>query len=257
MSTEQALEWDPVIRALEQQAPVWEPGTAHGYHATTYGWLVGEVVRRVSGKRIGRFFADEVAGPLGLDFWIGLPDSEHARVAPLVTFERPSDPEAAKLYEQFFGPDTLTGRALSAPGGAFAKNGVWNEPATWRAEVPAANAITNARSLARMYAAVVGEVDGVRILDDGQVKLARERQTEGNDRVLFVETAFGLGFMLSSPFSPFGGASAFGHPGAGGSVGFADPDANIGFGYVMNKMQQNLSGDPRTIGLIEAVYAAL
>ena len=259
MSLEEAMAWDPVIRALEQQEPVWEPGTAHGYHATTYGWLVGEVVRRISGKSLGTFFADEVAKPLGLEFWIGLPDSEHGRVAPLITggsFERPSDPEAAKMYDQFMGPESLTGRALSSPGGALA-NDAFNNPTLWRGEVPAANGITNARSLARMYAGLVGEVDGVRILGADQVKLARERQTEGTDRVLYMETAFGLGFMLSSPFSPFGGPSAFGHPGAGGSVGFADPDANIGFGYVMNKMQQNLSGDQRTIGLIDAVYAAL
>jgi CubicO group peptidase (beta-lactamase class C family) len=256
MTLEETLAWDPVVRALAAQKPIWEPGTAHGYHATTYGWLVGEIVRRISGRSVGRFFAEEVAAPLGLELWIGLPEAEQARVAPLVTFQRPKDPEMEKLFNQFFGPDTLTGRALSAPGGSLSGD-VWNRPEVWRAEIPAANAVTNARSLARMYAGLVGEVDGVRVLTPEQVEAARTRQTEGADEVLLVETRFGLGFMLSSPFSPFGGTGAFGHPGAGGSLGFADPEANIGFGYVMNKMQQNLSGDPRTLGLIDAVYRAI
>jgi CubicO group peptidase (beta-lactamase class C family) len=214
-------------------------------------------VRRISGKSLGTFFADEVAAPLGLDFWIGLPTSEFERVSPIVAFDRPTDPEAEKMFQQFFGPDSITGRALSAPGGALGRDGIFNTPEMWRAEVPAANGITNARSLARMYASLVGEVDGVRLLTADQMEAARTCQTEGNDRILFFETRFGLGFMLSSPFSPFGGPKAFGHPGAGGSVGFADPDAQLGFGYVMNKMQQNLSGDPRTIGLIDASYAAI
>ena len=114
MTEDEAFAWEPVIRALERQKPIWEPGTAHGYHATTYGWLVGEVVKRISGKSLGTFFAEEVAAPLGLEFWIGLPESEYGRVAPLITFEPPTDPEALEMYEQFFGPDSITGRALSA-----------------------------------------------------------------------------------------------------------------------------------------------
>src|SRR5205823_2989267 len=116
LTVDQVLAWDPIVAALAAQKPIWEPGTAHGYHALTYGWLVGEVIRRVSGRSIGRFFADEVAGPLGLEFWIGLPAEQERRVAPLVTLSRPEDPEAAKMFEQFFGPDTLTGRALNLSG---------------------------------------------------------------------------------------------------------------------------------------------
>lgn len=257
MSFEDACAWEPVIRALEVQRPVWEPGTAHGYHAVTYGYLVGEVVRRISGKSLGTFFADEVAAPLGLEFWIGLPDEQHPRVAPLVTFEPPKDQKSQELMRQFLGPDSLLGRALGAPGGAFADTQVYNRPELWAAEVPAANGITNARSLARMYAACVGEIDGVRLLGEEQVKRATIPQTEGNDRILFFETKFGLGFMLSSAFSPYGGPRGFGHAGAGGSVGFADPEHQIGFGYVMNKMQQNLSGDPRTLALINETYKAI
>ena len=254
VTLDEALGWEPVIRALEVQEPLWEPGTAHGYHALTYGWLVGEVVRRISGMSLGRFFAKEIAEPLGLEFWIGLPKEQQKRCSRLVTMGTPSG-EAAKAYEMFFGPDTLTGKALSL-GGAF-EGDVYNEPRLRAAEVPAANGVTNARSLARFYAALIGEVDGVRILSKQQADLARETQTSGADRVLYAETTFGLGYMTTGPFSPYGGPQCFGHAGAGGSLGFADPQNGFGFGYVMNKMQANLSGDPRTIGLTRAVYEAI
>jgi CubicO group peptidase (beta-lactamase class C family) len=261
MTLEEVLAWDPVIRALEAQAPVWEPGTQHGYHATTYGWLVGEVVRRISGKSLGRFFADEVAGPLGLEFWIGLPDEQQARVAPLQMFDRPSDPELSRLMDQFMGPDTMMGKALSAPGGALsAGSGVYNDPRFRAAEIPAAGGVTNARSLARMYAAVSGVVEGgpaEPLLTPDQVAAASETLTSGPDAVLMMESTIGLGFMTASLFSPYGGPKAFGHAGAGGSVGFCDPENGIGFGYVMNRMMQNLSGDPRTRTLIQAVYDAI
>lgn len=259
LTLEEALAWEPVIRALEVQAPVWPPGTAHGYHAVTYGYLVGEVVRRISGRSLGTFFADEVAAKLGIEFWIGLPEEQEHRVAPLVSLAQPTDPASRELYERFFGPDTLTGRALSAPSGVFATEGAWNRRDVHAAEVPAANGITNARSLSRLYASLIGDLpDGTpRVLSADQVDLARTPQTEGNDRVLFFETTFGLGFMTSSPFSPYGGPGGFGHAGAGGSVGFADPENGVAFGYVMNKMLQNLSGDPRTLGLLHAAYGAI
>src|SRR4051812_28375175 len=254
------LKWDPIVEALAAQAPLWEPGTQHGYHALTYGWLVGEVVRRVSGKSIGQFFQDEFAKPLGLDFWIGLPKDQHDRVAPLVAMDVPSDPAAVAMAEQFTGPDTIMGKALSASGALTSPDGdnSFNRPDMWSAEIPAANGITNARSLSRVYASLIGEVDGVRTLKPETVAKASEVQDTFNDTVLMgMPTRFGLGFMLSSDFAPFGGPRSFGHPGAGGSVGFADPDAGLAFGYVMNKMQQNLAGDPRTLTLIEASYKAL
>ena len=257
LSLEEVLAWDPIVEALAEATPLWEPGTAHGYHALTYGWLVGEVVRRVTGKSLGQFFAAEVAGPLDLDFFIGCPEGEAARVSRLVMWGRPSaGSKTAKLWEQFLGPETLTGRALNL-GSTFAGRETWNLPQVHAAEVPAANGITDARSLSRMYAALIGEVDGVRLLRPDTVERARTRLTQGPDKVIFFETAFGLGFMLSSDFSPYGGPGGFGHAGAGGSVGFADPEAGVAFGYVMNKMQANLAGDPRTVGLIEAVYKSL
>jgi CubicO group peptidase (beta-lactamase class C family) len=259
LTLEQVLAWDPVIDALADQTPLWEPGTAHGYHAVTYGWLVGEVIRRISGKGIGDFFAAEVAGPLGLDLWIGLPEAEDHRAGMLAgaAFERPTDEEAAKMYDQFLGPDSITGRALMGPGGCFRGEGTWNRRDVRAAEIPAANGTGSARALARMYAALVGEVDGVRLLKPETVDRARTPLTTGNDRVLFFETKFGLGFMTDSLFSPFAGDGGFGHYGAGGSVGFAHPELGLGFGYVMNKMQTNLAGDPRTLGLIDAMTRSL
>jgi len=263
LSVDEVLAWEPVIDALEAQAPLWEPGEAHGYHAVTYGFLVGEVVRRISGKSLGAFFADEVATPLGLEFWIGLPEEHEGRVSPLIGGLIPSgtaiDPKLRELIDQFIGPQTMLGRALSL-NGTFAGTDVFNSRQVHAAELPAANGITNARSLSRMYAGVVGEVEGSDagpLLERAQIDAARTRQTSGNDKCLYFESTFGLGFFTSSPFAPYGVEGNFGHAGAGGSVGFADPENQIGFGYVMNKMNQNLSADPRTSGLIRATYEAV
>ncbi len=181
-SPEEALAWDPIIKLLETQAPVWEPGTAHGYHALTYGWLVGEVVRRISGKSLGQFFADEVAAPLGLDFWIGLPASQESRVSPLiqggfgaadVNIDLASLPdEIREIAEAFLSPDSLVNRALFVTKPALE----FNSPEVHAAEIPAANGITDARSLARMYAGLVGDgVDGVRLFTDETVANVDDR----------------------------------------------------------------------------------
>ena len=267
MTFDDALDWDTVTAALADSTPLWTPGTQHGYHAVTYGWLVGELIRRVSGRSIGTFFADEVAGPLGLEFWIGLPDDQIERVVnlippgppPGVHFGKPDDPQPnmIEMLQLLLGADSLIARALTAPGGAFADVEAWNRPEVWKAEIPAANGITNASSLARMYAATVGEVDGVRLLSHDTLMTAIEPQTSGADAVLIFEIPFGFGFMRDAPFAKFGSPTAFGHYGAGGSVGFADHEAGIAFAYVMNKMDLGIAGDPRTADLINAVYATL
>ena len=262
MTLADALSWDPVVEALARQVPHYEPGTQHGYHATTYGWLVGEVIRRITGKSVGTYFHDEIAVPLGVDFWIGLPESEEPRVAPLVGgFADPllaSDPEVQAFVDEIMGPDTILGKALLAPGGAFAGPEIWNSRALHAAEAPAVNGIGDARSLARMYAACIGEVDGVRILTDEQLRRATTQLTTGPNRVLLdMDIQFGLGFMLRSTLIELGGARSFGHFGAGGSVGWADPDAELAFGYVMNKMDMGLAGDIRSYELMNACYAAL
>ncbi|MFN8049981.1 MAG: serine hydrolase domain-containing protein [Acidimicrobiales bacterium] len=267
MTREDALAWDPVVEALADSAPMWEPGTQRGYHAVTYGYLVGEVVRRVSGRSLGQFFAEEVAAPLGLEFWIGLPEEQHHRVAPLIPLRLPEgmhfgDPDAPPpgmidMLAMVMGADSLITRALSAPGGALSNDDDWNSPDVWRAEIPAANGIGNAPSMARMYAATVGEVDGVRLLSEATMRNAIEIRSSGPDPVLMFDVPFGLGFMRDAPLAKFGSPSAFGHYGAGGSVGFADPDRRIGFAYVMNKMELGIAGDPRSASLIDALYAAV
>ncbi|MEZ5205696.1 MAG: serine hydrolase domain-containing protein [Acidimicrobiales bacterium] len=270
MTAEEALSWDPVIEALQNQAPVWEPGTKHGYHATTYGWLVGEVVRRAAGKTVGTYFRDEISGPLDADFWIGLPEAEDHRVGKLISFIPPGitadmlkgggDPDnpMAQMLAAFLGPDTPLGQALFAPGGALADQDVWNSRAMRAAEVPAANGVCDARSLARVYAACVGEVDGIRILTPEQLTRATTQLTTGPNHVLMdMDIQFGLGFMLPSSLIQLGGPHSFGHFGAGGSVGWADPDAELAFGYIMNRMDMGLAGDLRSANLIGACYDAI
>jgi CubicO group peptidase (beta-lactamase class C family) len=265
------LRWDPIVEALAAQEPVWEPGTAHGYHALTYGWLVGEVLRRASGQSIGDLVQEHLSGPLGLDLWIGLPDAEQGRVSDMIPAV-PGEgalPDLSKLPPEIaerlgemataaFDPRSLMNRSLSLDG-TFSLEGrlPWNLDEVRAAQIPAANGVTNARSLAKVYAATVGEVDGVRLLSEETVKRACEEQSNGQDRCLIVDTRFGLGFFLPSPFAALAGPGSFGHAGAGGSLGLADPDLGIGFGYVMNKMHLGLSDDPRATALVEAVKASL
>ena len=281
MSLADALGWEAPVEALAAQAPLWAPGTAHGYHALTYGWLVGEVIRRVTGRSVGTFLADEVTGPLGLEFWVGLPDEQQSRVAPLTnrgvrrrtaapgapptSMEAEEAPTLVDTVEQFLGPDSLLIKALGgfvdeSGGYGLTADGMFNREDVRAAELPAANGVGNARSLARLYAAVVGTVEGSDrgpLLSSEQVERARELQTQGSDNVLILPTTFGVGFMTSSAMFPYGGATSFGHTGAGGSVSFADPTNGLGFSYVMNRMHAGLSGDPRSINLIRAAYEAI
>ncbi len=257
---DEVLAVGPVVDALAAQEPLWEPGTRHGYHALTYGWLVGELVRRVTGESLGSFFRRRVAEPLGLDFWIGLPSQHEPRVAPLVPAPPPSTPEEIELMMAYMGPGTMGYRALTLDG-VFGLGGeaglVWNTPEVHASEIPAANGITDARSLARMYAATLGEVDGVRLLGPDVRDAATECVTSGPDLTLLLETRFGMGFMLPDEILPLAGPRSYGHAGAGGSLGYADPDLGIAFGYVMNQMGGSLVGDPRTQGLTAAVVGCV
>jgi CubicO group peptidase (beta-lactamase class C family) len=262
LTLEDALAWEPMIHALEQQAPVWEPGSTHGYHAVTFGYLVGEVIRRISGRSIGTNFRDEVAAPLGLDFYIGLPETLEPRVGRLVggiggAAPSDADPEAIAALAALMGPESKLGKALSA-GGAFADSECFNTRPVHAAEIPAAGGITDARSIARMYAACIGEVDGVRLLGDATVKEATIQRTEGPDTVLLdLDLQFGLGFFVPSSLIQLGGPRSFGHFGAGGSAGWVDPEAGLAFGYAMNKMDLGLAGDLRSYSLVNACYEAI
>jgi CubicO group peptidase (beta-lactamase class C family) len=250
--------WDPVIDAIAAQEPNWEPGTAHGYHARTYGWMVGELIRRVTGRMPGEYVAREIATPLGLDVTIGLPASEDARVAPILPAPV-ADPEVARLMEQVLSDrSTLLGRVMGGPSDLFRYDDRWNGRLLRGAQMPSSNGHSDARSLARMYAACMGEVDGVRLLSDDAVARATEVQSRGKDCVIGQPLSFGLGFALPPTLGPSAGPAAFGHSGAGGSIACCDPDRGLACSYVMNQMQLSMSEiDARGEGLIAATYAAL
>jgi CubicO group peptidase (beta-lactamase class C family) len=269
LSPEELQAWTPVAEALAEQTPFWEPGIAHGYHALSYGYLVGEVVRRITGRSLGKYFAEEVAAPLGLEFFIGLPEEYEGRVSPIVgaNFEggltNDSDSDAGGTPSGF--ASTLVARALNL-GGAIRDRDWMNQRAWHAAEMPAGNGITNATSLSRMYAALIGTVDGgppEPLLTTVQLERARTPLTSGADQVFAsvgfkLEQKIGLGFWRSSPVTLFGGEGSFGHGGAGGSYGFADPEHGLAVGYVMNKMaMEELTGDSRSHGLIRALYEAI
>jgi CubicO group peptidase (beta-lactamase class C family) len=249
------LEWDTMVAALAAQEPWWPPGTAHGYHTNTFGFLVGEVLRRVTGRRPGTLVADEIARPLGADVHLGLPASEDGRTADyLLPGLRPAEEEPAGLsddelmhFNTYFNPSGLSGI------------GVVNTRA-WRAAViPSTNLHASARGVARVYAALAagGAVDGTRVVDTGALADATAEQVSGPDLILHRPNRFGLGFQLTQPERPLGpNPRAFGHFGAGGSLGFADPDAGVAFGYVMNQLGPRWQ-NPRNGALIEAVYASL
>ena len=256
---EALFSWEAMTTALAAETPWWEPGTKHGYHPFTFGWLVGEVVRRASGKMPGRYFHDEIAAPLGLDAHIGLAAADDARCSDVRAARR--DPAIrTTLFERLMAePASMAARAFTNPLSMVMPETVTSR--AWRgAEVPAANAHVTARAVARFYGALArgGEVDGVRVLSERAVAACLAERVRGQDLVLDVETRFSLGYMLSVPGAMFGPNSrAFGHPGAGGSVGFADLDARVGFAYVTNRMGAHLQIDPRATALIDAVYASL
>jgi len=251
-------DWKLMTSALAAETPWWEPGTAHGYHALTYGFLVGEVVRRIDGRSLGAYFREELAKPLGLDFHIGTGPEHDARIADMLPAP-PSPPGAPNPFAAAAqNPESLVGKAFGNP---MLGPGTVNTR-EWRgAEIPAANGHGTARGLARIYGALAtgGELDGVRVLSPAQIARANTEQAFGQDQVLApLHSRFGLGFMLTQPMIPFGpNPRAFGHPGAGGSIAFADPDARLGFAYVMNQMQVGLGGDARGFRLIAEVYEAL
>jgi CubicO group peptidase (beta-lactamase class C family) len=258
LTLEQALDWDTITAALAAKEPEWPIGSGHGYHAVTYGWLAGELVHRVDGRSLGTFVAEEIAKPLGVELWIGLPESEEPRVSPLIPAEQPTDldPAVKAAIEAVLGPGSRGGRALSLSG-AFPAD-AFNTRAVHAAEIPAANAITNAGALAKVYAATLGPVDGVQLMDAATRERARTQITPPgeNDLCLMMPTTFGLGFMVHGLFTPYSGPGSYGHPGAGGSVAFAHPERDLAFAYAMNRMATNLAGDTRAQRLVEAAVAA-
>jgi len=270
---EALYDWEAMISALAAESTWWEPGTQHGYHPVTFGHLVGEVIRRVSGQSVGEWFRQHVSGPLDADFHIGLPASEDARVSNLIggliapKLDEKAEPgqavarlkgPMAQFMRDMTDPTTMVGAAFNNP---RQPRGAVNGRAWRGAEIPAANGHGTARALARIYGALArgGEIDGVRLLEPESIERARTRQASGPDATLGgLPIDYGLGFMLQSrsmPLSP--NVGSFGHPGAGGSLGMADPAARVGFGYVMNKMKPGLMGGQTGYAVIDAFYAAL
>ena len=249
------LDWPAMTAALAAQEPWWQPGTGHGYHVNTFGFLAEEVIRRATGRTVGTLLRQEIAGPLGADVHIGLPASQHSRVAPVPWPDPlPGEAEPAGLdpgrlmaYNAYFNPGGLSGA------------GVVNSPAWRAAELPSANAHGTARGVARVYAALAagGTLDGTAVADPAALSAATAEQACGQDLVLGRPSRFGLGFQLTQPERPLGpGQAAFGHFGAGGSLGFCDPGSQIAFGYVMNQMGPRWQ-NPRTRALLDAVFACL
>ncbi|HYY06123.1 MAG TPA: serine hydrolase domain-containing protein [Candidatus Limnocylindria bacterium] len=255
LPTEALYDWTRMIEALAAEAPWWEPGSANGYHALTYGYLVGEVVRRIAGRTLGRFLRDQVTAPLGADFHIGLAPSEDARVAEMVP---PSPEESGAAYPaKGIDPQSVSARTLNNPP---LRPEVANRPEWRRAEIPAANGHGNARSVARVMAALAcgGALDGVRLLREPTLAQAIAEQRYAKDLVLGFTMRWGLGFMLTSRQLPLGpNPRTFGHGGWGGSLGVADLDAHVSWAYVMNKMSPGTTGDTRAAGIVAALYGSL
>lgn len=255
----EAADPDIAAAAVAAQTPVWRPGTDHGYHAQTYSWLTGELVRRVTGRTLGAWIADEIARPLDLDLWVGLPPEQAGRVGRVAQVEAPPAPGGLRtrpkraVVEAYADPDSVTRRAFAA----ITPMPDENDPAYRAAVLPASNGIATADGLARFYAALIGEVDGVRLFTPETAAQARAEHSAGPDRVLVVNTRFGLGYMLHGPASPLLSPDSFGHPGRGGALGFADPESGIAFGYVTNGFRTSVTADARAQALVRAVRAAV
>ena len=263
-------DWAYMTERLAAEVPFWEPGTRNGYHGFTFGWTVGEMVRRASGKSLGTFFREEIAGPLGLDFWIGLPEEIEPRVAPIVAHVY----KAADAVTPFMRDLATNKESVAAL--FYFNNGAWrsggaNTRAGHAAEIGAANGITNARGLAGMYAPLANGggdlVDATTLARMAEVSMATH-----DDATLRIPTRFALGFMKSMDNrrrslaaklwgedcdSVILGSAAFGHVGAGGSLGFADPAAGLSFGYTMNRMGPGLLMNERGQSLVDAAYLSL
>ncbi|HEY5946488.1 MAG TPA: serine hydrolase domain-containing protein [Kofleriaceae bacterium] len=258
---------DLVAKALAAQAPAWEPGTRHGYHAISIGWYLGELVRRVDPKRrsLGRFFHDEVATPLSIDFYIGLPDSvPRERVASIEMRSRLSlllhlNTLPWRFVRDIMKPKTLTARSFNNP--RVRGSATLDTPAYRAVEMPASNGIGSARAIARAYGALAtgGRELGIQQATLGALMKPPTRPRDGSyDLVLHVDTAFSCGFLKPCGVCKFGSSgTAFGTQGAGGSFGFADPDIGLGFAYVMNRMGFHVADDPREKALRDATYACL
>jgi CubicO group peptidase (beta-lactamase class C family) len=245
--------WDKAVSLLAAQKPWWDPGTSSGYHATTPGYLLGELVRRITGKSLGTFFREEVSGPLNADFHIGFGQELDNRVADIIAYDLPQKGEPGYME---MDPQSFFGRVFTNP---IIEIDEVNKR-DWRAaEIPAAGGHGNARSVARIGSAIAcgGEVDGIRLLKMETIKKAQEEQSYGQDLVLMLPIRFGVGFGLPSKEMPHLRPNTVYWGGAGGSSIIMDLENKLSICYVMNQMKMNIIGDPRPLKLITAIYEAL
>ena len=256
------LDYDAVIRALETQTPLWRPGTAHGYHARTFGFLLDELIRRIAGKTLSGYWQENFARPLHLDFWIGLPEKENPRVATIYAAKRGKPPEPAKFYRDLVTPGTLARRAFTSPYGLNVISKM-NDPQIRAYSIVSFGGIGSASALAKFYSMLAngGKVNGQTFFSPETIERMTTTLSDGMDRVFQIPTAFSAGFMKDSRDAArriFGPSPAsFGHPGAGGIHVFADPENKIAFAYVMNQMEQSVLPNEKSLRLVDAVYDLL
>jgi CubicO group peptidase (beta-lactamase class C family) len=260
------LDYSAVIRALEVQKPLWPPGTAHGYHARTFGFLLDEIVRRIAGKTLSLYWREAFAQPLDLDLWIGLPERENPRVATIYPAKsgRPPEPKnrqsGSDFYLDLVTPGTLARKTFSSPYGLKSVSGM-NTVAVRAQPIVSFGGIGSASALAKFYSMLAngGKLDGQTFFSEETIAWMTTTLSDGMDRVFQIPTAFSAGFMKDSRnalrrmFGP--SPNAFGHPGAGGSHAFADPENRISFAYVMNQMEQSLLPNEKSLRLVDEVYA--
>ena len=259
------LEYDAVIRALEAQKLLWPPGTAHGYHARTFGFLLDELVRRIVGKTLSDYWRETFARPLNLDFWIGLPEKENSRVATMYAARSGKPPESkngqsgSDFYADLVTPGTLARKTFTSPYGLNAISGM-NTPAIRAQPIVSFGGIGSAAALAKFYSMLAngGKADGQTFFSAQTLEWMSTTLTDGIDQVFQIPTAFSAGFMKDSRnatrrmFGP--SPTSFGHPGAGGSHAFCDPENRIAFAYVMNQMEQSLLPNEKSLRLVDAIY---
>jgi CubicO group peptidase (beta-lactamase class C family) len=253
------LDYDAVIRALEVQTPLWPPGTAHGYHARTFGFLSDELVRRITGKTLSEYWQKIFARPLELDFWIGLPEKANPRVAMIYAAKSGRPPEPKQFYLDLVTPGTLARKTFTSPYGLHVISKM-NDPAIRAQPIVSFGGIGSASALAKFYSMLAngGSLNGKTFFSEKTIAWMTTTLSDGIDRVFQIPTAFSAGLMKDSRhavrkmFGP--SATSFGHPGAGGSHAFADPENKIGFAYVMNQMEQSLLPTEKSLRLVDAIY---
>jgi len=254
------LDYVAVIRALEAQAPLWPTGTSHGYHARTFGFLLDELIRRTTGRTLSEYWQENFARPLELDFWIGLPEKENSRVAMIYAAKSGKPPEPAQFYRDLVTPGTLARKTFTSPYGLNVISKM-NDPQIRAQPNVSFGGIGSASALAKFYSLLGNgvELNGQTFFSSETIERMTTTISDGIDRVFQIPTAFSAGFMKDSRDAPrrmLGpSATSFGHPGAGGSHAFADPENKIAFAYVMNQMEQSVLPNEKSLRLVDAIYS--